>query len=168
MGINLFRYIEDAKELGAYDAKVINTNTIKTAPWTIMKCKYGCSNYNSNLCCPPNTPTYKKMQEIVDCYDWAILVQCKSDLSSTAKIIVELEKKFFLSGYYKALGFGAGPCQLCEKCNMEKCKHPSEARPSMESCGIDVYETVKMNGFPIGVLKNREGEKNCYGLVLIE
>jgi hypothetical protein len=39
---------------------------------------------------------------------------------------------------------------------------------SMESCGIDVYATIRANGFPIEVVKDRAGEQNYYGLVLIE
>jgi hypothetical protein len=37
----------------------------------------------------------------------------------------------------------------------------------MESCGIDVYATVRANDFPIEVVKNRACEQNYYGLVLI-
>ncbi|MCC9296090.1 DUF2284 domain-containing protein [Clostridium sp. MT-14] len=167
---DLKKYIEVAKELGAYDAKIIDTDTIETAAWTIMKCKFGCGNYNRSNCCPPKAPSYKETQQIIDCYDKAILIQCKMDLASTTKIAVEIEKNIFLSGYYKAFGFGAGPCKLCEECDMGNCRHPGEARPSMEACGIDVFATIKANGFPIGVLKNKErkDQLNCYGLVLIE
>ncbi|MCI1945008.1 DUF2284 domain-containing protein [Clostridium luticellarii] len=163
------RYIEKAKELGAYDAKIIDTDTIETGAWTIMKCKFGCKNYNKSNCCPPKAPSYKETQQVVDCYDKALLIQCRKDLGSTTKIAVEMERNIFLSGNYKAFAFGAGPCKLCEECDIGNCRHPDEARPSMEACGIDVFATIKANGFPIGVLKEKNGDEqmNCYGMVLI-
>ncbi|MEY8001396.1 DUF2284 domain-containing protein [Clostridium sp. Mt-5] len=166
---DLETYVEKAKELGAHDAKIIDTNTIEIAAWTIMKCKFGCGNYNKSNCCPPNAPSYKETREIIDCYNKALLIQCRLDLGSTTKIAVEMERVIFLSGDYKAFGFGAGPCKLCEKCDIGNCRHPNEARPSMEACGIDVFATIRANGFPIGVLKDKNGKDqiNCYGLVLI-
>ncbi len=53
-------------------------------------------------------------------------------------------------------------------CNMEHCVHPEEARPSMESCGIDVYVTVRNNGFFIEVLEDESCQPNRYAIVLIE
>ncbi|MCK9432273.1 MAG: DUF2284 domain-containing protein [Candidatus Omnitrophica bacterium] len=38
----------------------------------------------------------------------------------------------------------------------------------MEACGIDVYSTVKNNGYPIKVLKDGNCKGNYYGVVLIE
>ena len=38
----------------------------------------------------------------------------------------------------------------------------------MEACGIDVYTTVRANGFPINVVKDSGCSENYYGLVLIE
>ncbi|HID55545.1 TPA: hypothetical protein EYP37_03380, partial [Candidatus Poribacteria bacterium] len=34
------------------------------------------------------------------------------------------------------------------------CRHPRQARPSMEACGIDVYRTAKTAGFPIEVVRD--------------
>lgn len=167
MNSNLIKFIELAKELGCYEAKFIDTATIKTGAWVRMKCRYGCGRYNTSLCCPPNTPTYRETQEVIDCYKTALLIHCKSWKNLTP-IVAKLEKEIFLSGYYKVLGFGAGPCRLCKPCNMEKCKRPEDARPSMEACGIDVYETARKNGFPIEVVKDENSEQNCYGLLLID
>ncbi len=38
----------------------------------------------------------------------------------------------------------------------------------MEACGIDVFATVRANGFPIAVVSNDSCTANYYGLVLIE
>lgn len=67
------KYLEFLKEKGADIAIIIDTNTIITAAWTIYKCKYGCSSYGKNLCCPPYAPSYKETQEMIECYSKAIL-----------------------------------------------------------------------------------------------
>jgi predicted metal-binding protein len=81
-----------------------------------------------------------------------------------------VEREAFFDGYYKAFAMGAGPCSLCDECNLEdeECLYPEDARPSMESCGIDVFQTVRNNGLPIEVVKNHNCEQNYYGIVLIE
>ena len=38
----------------------------------------------------------------------------------------------------------------------------------MEACGIDVFATVRANGFPIEVVRDQEDPQHYYGLVLIE
>ncbi len=84
-------------------------------------------------------------------------------------IIGPLEREAFLMGYYKAFGMSSGPCTLCESCNVEKtCRHTEQARPSMEACGIDVYQTARTVGYPIEVVQNRTCDQNYYGLLLLE
>jgi len=63
------------------------------------------------------------------------------------KIISIIEKEAFNRGYYFATGLVATSCRLCEKCDPNiPCRHPFEARPSMEAVGIDVYATIKNAG----------------------
>lgn len=167
MNDKLQTIIEKAKELGCHGAKFIDPATIKTAAWVVMKCRYGCVRYNTRLCCPPYTPTYKETQEMIDCYKTALLVHCKS-WDVVTPIIAKLEREIFLSGYYKVFGLGSGPCKSCRPCNKVKCVKTQEVRPAMEACGIDVYETVRKNGFPIDVVKDFDSEQNCYGVLLID
>ena len=164
---DLNSFLERACELGAADAKIIDPASIVTASWVRMKCQFGCGGYNSNLCCPPYSPTPGEMRKVIDCYDRAILIHCKNR-SRPKEIVQELEREVFLSGFHKALGFGDGPCRLCDKCNLEKCIHPREARPSMESCGIDVYATARGNGLPINVVVDRSCDQNYYGVILVD
>jgi predicted metal-binding protein len=88
---------------------------------------------------------------------------------SVRYIISQLEKEAFLAGCYKAIGMGAGPCRLCEECAIPNpCRRSTEARPSMEACGIDVFQTVLDSGFDIHVLKNPKEVGNYFGLLLLE
>lgn len=160
-------FINKAIELGAREAKIIPAESIATAPWVRLKCQFGCGGFNSSCCCPPHTPTPEQTRSVIDCYRKALLAHFDG-VTGVTKVIVKLEREIFLSGYYKALGFGAGPCNICKECPGDWCRHPEKARPSMEGCGIDVYATARAAGYPIEVVKNRKCEENYYGLVLIE
>ena len=165
---DLTRFVHRACELGALEAKVIDPRTVVTAAWVRLKCQYGCGGYGKSLCCPPHTPTPDETPAAINCSHTALLVHFDRQGQPVSEAIVTLEREIFLDGYYKALGFGAGPCRLCKTCNNEMCVQPREARPAMEACGIDVYATARANGFPIQVLTDREAVEDCYGLVLIE
>jgi predicted metal-binding protein len=160
-------FIRHARELGALEAKLIEAASIVTAPWVRLKCRYGCGGYNTSLCCPPHTPAYLETREVIAGYQYAILIHCK-EISSPAAIVCDLERRIFLAGFHKAFGLGSGPCRLCAKCIAKRCIHTEQARPSMEACGIDVYATVRANGYPIEVVKDYSDDANYYGLVLIE
>jgi predicted metal-binding protein len=165
------KFIKKALKLGVDDAKVIRTDSVVTAPWVRWKCRYGCDGYNSSLCCPPNTPTYKETRELLDSYQSALLLHVKSDYEhrkDMTDIAVTLERDIFLAGYHKAFALGSGPCNLCSDCSMKACRHTEKARPSMESCGIDVFTTARNNGFFIEVLTDTSCPMNRYALVLIE
>ncbi|MBD3181615.1 hypothetical protein GF312_04930 [Candidatus Poribacteria bacterium] len=163
--LNIF--IQRACELGAIEAKIIDPTSIVTAEWVRFKCQFGCGGYNSSLCCPPNSPTPDQTRKILDCYNRAVMFHCKVN-GDPKKIATALEREIFLSGYYKALGLGDGPCRLCDKCNLQKCIHPREARPSMEACGIDVYSSARANGFYIQVVTDHSSDQNYYGVVLVD
>lgn len=164
----LHRFVQKACELGALEAKIINPTSVVLAPWVQFKCQFGCPHYNRRLCCPPYTPSWEETARVVDSYSKALLFHSQGMEVRPLDIAFEVEQDAFFSGYYKALGFGAGPCWLCKECNLKRCVHPLQARPSMEGCGIDVYATAKANGFPIRVVRNRSEIPNRYGLVLIE
>ena len=106
---------------------------------------------------------------MLDEYTTALLLHCPTHGVDTLEIISGLEREAFLSGYYKAFGFSAGPCSLCDHCDVGKtCCHTEQARPSMEACGIDVYKTARTAGYPIEVVKNHGCPENYYALLLLE
>ncbi|WP_166503999.1 DUF2284 domain-containing protein [Carboxydothermus islandicus] len=164
---NYLELCQIAKDLGAEDAKIISTEQVVTAPWVTLKCRYGCDSYNATHCCPPRTPSYKETREILNSYHYGVLIMTNS-LPRTTPLVVKIEREIFLRGFYKAFGLGAGPCKLCTECNLERCRHPLEARPSMEACGIDVYATARAAGFNLEVLRDKEEQETCFGLILIE
>lgn len=165
---NINTFCQKAKRLGARDAKVISTKSIITSPWVRMKCQYGCDGYGECLTCPPYSPTPHETRKIIGSYKEAILIKGDehSDISTIAQ---KIERLLFLEGYYKAWGMGSGPCRLCSTCKIKQgCKYPYEARPSMEACGIDVFQTVRNNGYSIKVLRSCQEKGNYFGLVLVK
>lgn len=160
--------IKKAIELGCGQGIVIPARTIVVARWVQLKCKYGCDEYGKKLTCPPHSPSYEEMRDILNEYNKALLLH--GHLSWQMRyIIAEIEKYAFSLGFYKAFGLGAGPCKLCESCTTSStCVRTMEARPSMEACGIDVYQTVRDHSLRIETLKDKTDEVNIYGLVLLE
>jgi len=164
---DLGQFVRRARKLGAVGAKVIDPQSVVTAAWVRLRCQYGCGGYGSNLCCPPYTPTPEQTRAVLDGYRRALLIHCKPE-TDVEGLVVSLEREVFLAGYYKAMGFGAGPCSLCDSCNLKRCTHAEKARPAMEACGIDVFATARANGFPIEVVVDETRDQNYYGLVLVD
>jgi predicted metal-binding protein len=161
--------IKAALELGAKGAKIVSPRKVTTAHWVRWKCRYGCGGYQSNLMCPPYTytPSPAETRVMLNQYKRGIWFEAGSD--KARKIAAALEKRLFLQGFYKALGLGGGPCDLCKTCAFEEgCRHPQLARPSPEGCGIDVYATARDHGFTINVVRNHNDVQHYFGLVLID
>lgn len=167
--IDKIKDFEDGKKF--VDAKPIKVSSIETAFWVRFKCRW-CVNYNTTLNCPPHSPSPDEMNELLKCYQDAILIRCKVqvkedlDLVNPSKIAVDLEKIAIGMGFYKAIGFGAGSCKYCETCNLKSCINRDIARPSMESTGIDVGQTAKNNGYEM-LEYNEDGEKVLYFFSLL-
>jgi predicted metal-binding protein len=163
------------------EAKVIHPASVVTAPWVRLKCHYGCEMYGREYCCPPETPSPEETRELLDGYNRAILFHYQAgkkggdNRSMTRRAfldeIEELEGEMFKDGYYTAFALLSGPCRLCVECAKSKnkpCNFGSRARPSMESCGIDVYQTAWNNEFPIQPLRHKGEIQNLYCLMLVD
>lgn len=163
---DLRRYLKRAKELGASEAKIIPADRVYTAGWVRLKCQYGCGGWGERLTCPPNSPGPEETAKLLKAYNRAVLIH-GDDHADIREIVAALEREIFLDGFHMAFGLGAGPCELCDKCG-RSCRHPEQARPAMEACGIDVFKTARSNGFPIKVVRTYGSKGNYYGLVLVD
>ena len=90
------------------------------------------------------------------------------DKRKTLSVVVDLEKAALSKGYPLAIGFVAGACQLCEKCNLETgiCVHPTMARYSEEAVGVNVKETAKNAGISMKIPFEKNPES--FALLLID
>ena len=98
-------------------------------------------------------------------------------LTSTARwetklhrLVNQMETLAFKQGFYLAAGLIGGNCCLCRECVVpqsgELCRHPFEARPSMEAMGIDVVKTCKKVGLPLNLSSKKK--VRWTGLVLLD
>lgn len=159
----------EAAKLGVTASKLISTKSIIVEPWVQLKCRYGCPKYGKYKTCPPFTPSYKETHELLSCYETAILIEGQPPGREFKEIILSIEHKANFAGFYKAFALGAGPCPLCSECDVDDyCIKPKDARPSMEACGIDVFRTVRENGFEIDFLEHRNEYVKYFGLLLLE
>jgi len=95
------------------------------------------------------------------------------------EIMFELEREAFLNGFYKAFAYAAGPCRICGSCvaqqvenpsdySKRECKNQRKARPSMEACGMDVFQTARKAGYEIDVVRYEEDCFRRFGLLLLD
>ena len=176
---DLLKYGSRAVEGGATHAKQISPESVVTAPWVRLKCQFGCPGYGRSHCCPPDTPTPEETRKILDSYRRALLFHIEvPDMPEKEKhyrnffdVLVDLEGEVFKDGYYKAFVFLAGPCRLCKKCAKledKDCTFSARARPCMEACGMDVFQTARNNGLFIETLRERTDTNNEYCLMLVD
>ena len=153
---------------GAVAARRIDPRRVPTAEWVRLKCQFGCGGYGQCLMCPPYAPEPEQTRRLLDAYSTGFLIHWGHE-SGGREALAEIERQAFLKGYYKAFAMASGPCDLCNECDLEgDCNHPSQARPSMEACGIDVFQTARDAGFPIEVVTGPKDTPNFYSLLLVE
>ena len=175
---DLEKYCEKAIEGGTTHAKVIHPSTVTTAEWVRFKCLFGCP-YKHRYSCPPHTPKPEETRANLDGYHRAILFHVEApytkergkNMVAYLDNLVKLEGELFKDGYYMAFVMLAGPCVLCKECGLIEgtpCRLPHKTRPSMEACGIDVYQTARNNDFFITPLKEKSETQNLYCLMLVD
>jgi predicted metal-binding protein len=161
--------LAQAKRLGFSFARIIEAGEIAIAPWVRLKCRFGCPYYAVSLSCPPASPGEEEMGRIISGYGRALLVQGVPPSKWFHERLLALERSVFLAGYPEALAFGAGPCPVCPSCPEDgRCRFPERARPSLESCGVDVYLTASKAGLSLSPVLHRQGYVKYVGLVLFD
>ncbi len=176
---SLYPYCRRALQSGITHAKQVHTSSIVTGKWVRLKCQFGCNWYGNVHCCPPDSPTPDETREILDSYQRAILFHIELPYSEewhrvakkTKATLVDLEGQMFKDGYYRAFVLLGGHCTVCEECAKrrgEPCVDRGRARPAMEACGIDVYQTAKNNGFQVQPLKEKGERLNLFRLMLVD
>jgi predicted metal-binding protein len=156
---------------------------IDVAEWVRLKCQFGCSQYNTNWCCPPASPDLPKVRAVLQEYSQALLLvggrQCKDFYLNNAKRraaqvrswkeVVGIERQLFLEGYDKAISLVSGSCALCKKCTYpEACRFPKERRPPVEAFSIDLIGTLKNLGLSTPVAQNTDEAFKYYAIILLE
>ncbi len=118
-----------------------------------------CGKYGRCYMCPPDVGEIEELIAMVRRYPRAVVYQTISPLEDSfdhegmvdasanhAQLSQRLQKKaegILAPGF---LHLSCGGCRLCDPCLKQEglpCRYPDQALPSVESYGIDVYNTVK-------------------------
>jgi predicted metal-binding protein len=165
---SLFGLKNHALAHGFFAAAELDPAGIRSEAWVRAKCAYGCSEYGRRWSCPPNSMDQAGFEELLAGYSRALLVVGQPPLKAFQHHLLELEKEAFLSGFKKALVFSGGPCCWCETCPPERCSHPEKRRPSLESCGCDVFALADQCGIPVAPLRQNDDFVQYVGLLLVD
>lgn len=162
------RLINRIRALGLHRAVPLPADDVQVADWVPQRCRYGCE-HHGNPHCPPHSPEPEKTRLILRDFSLALLLEGEPPTRNFQRLVLEAERAAFRAGYYKAFAFWAGPCSLCQECAPDgKCRHTRDARPSMESAGIDVYATARRAGLSLRPLSGPDDYVRYFALLLLE
>jgi len=162
------KYIDLALELKMCHARLISPNQMVFDIRTLLKCHWGCENYdNQSYKCQKRDTLFEDRLKMIRAYKQILLVHAH-DGQDVSRAVLEIERRAFLDGYH--LSFAIRYCGLCKKCAVDEgnpCIQPLKVRPCEAIFGIDVYETAKLHGLPCYPLKEKDETQNRYGFVCI-
>ena len=164
----IFQLRHKALALGFFEAEAIDPANIAIEPWVKAKCTYGCMFYGKKWSCPPHSLTGDEFKELLGCYSKAVVVAGQPPLPDFQRRLLELEAAAFLTGCKKAMVFTGGPCTWCDSCPENQCRFPEKRRPSLESCGCDVFALAESCGISVQPIKNSADFVQYVGLLLVE
>jgi predicted metal-binding protein len=165
---SLFGLKSHALSNGFFAAVELDPVTVRSEAWVRAKCSYGCSEYGRRWSCPPHSLDQAGFEKLLGCYSRALLVAGQPPLKAFQERLLELEKEAFLAGFKKALVFSGGPCSWCDTCPEDRCAYPEKRRPSLESCGCDVFALAGNCGIPVAPLTNSDDFVQYIGLLLVD
>ena len=181
---------QKARDLGASQAVGISATEVAVDERVLLKCMVPvCPHYDMSLLCPPNVLSASSFREALGRYSRAILIKVDAASPGPAgpldqeyldclgaaqkklyEVVGRVEAACLERGYCFAAGLVAGACTLCQECVGHRsglpCRHPFEARPSMEAVGIDVVATAERAGLSLSFAP--DAGRGWVGLVLVD
>lgn len=141
--------VQRALDLGALDARLIDTHSIVFDPRSYLKCRFGCNRWGRFWTCPPHLNiSPERFMEAFSRYSQALIIQTADPLKGQ-EVTLAIEKEAMLVSK-SPFAFGMALCVQCETCAYpEPCRFPHLARPSMDAYGIDIGATIAPLGFTV-------------------
>jgi predicted metal-binding protein len=160
--------INKALELGATEAKLIDTQQIVFDPRSFFKCRFGCNRWGKFWTCPPHLAlSQEEFRQAFAQYGQALIIKAR-DPKAGQDVALALEKDAMLS-HGAQFAFALILCVLCEECAYpEPCRFPHLARPSMDAYGIDIRETLEPLGFKVEFDPEGKLLPAWFGMVLLD
>ncbi len=145
---------------GAGKAEIISGDKVILSPIFRDICATNtCGNYGKCYMCPPDVGDIQELMDKVREYPFGLLYQTISPLEDSfdyegmtaageahVQVSQQMQETLALLLPEGFLHLTCGGCRLCEVCAKREgkpCAHPDKALPSLESCGIDVYNTTR-------------------------
>lgn len=154
----------DTCKIGGFDAALVSTDKIVFNPAFRLMCEQNlCSRYATTYACPPDCGSTDEMKQRVLRYSHAIVTKSAQPLKDWRDLeALELAKSRHNQGMLAivqqarnhqidCLYCGAGPCDLCEPCQLTKkeaCPYPADRYSCLSAYCIDVKklaETCKLS-----------------------
>ena len=152
-----------ALEAGATKATLISREQIVlSAEFREICQRNSCGAYGRCWMCPPDVGEIEPLMARVRQYPRAVLYQTIGQLEDSydiegmgaaaaehVRVSQRLQARLAPLVGPGLLHLSCGGCHLCETCAKQEnqpCRHPEQALPSMESYGVNVYETAKDTG----------------------
>ena len=74
--------LDEAKRLGAVEAKIIGSERVVVEDRVLLKCRTGCDSYGKKFVCPPFTPTPDEFRNILREYRKVLIVKFPADAAA--------------------------------------------------------------------------------------
>jgi predicted metal-binding protein len=160
--------IQKAMDLGAKEARLINTADVAFDPRSHLKCRFGCQRWGKYWTCPPHLDiTTESFMEAYRNYRKAIVIRTL-DPKTGQDVALGIEKEAMLhQGCSFALALAL--CVACETCAYpDPCRFPHLARPAMDAYGVDIGKTLEPLGFKVEFDDKGKLLSAWYSMVLVD
>ena len=84
--------LEEAKKLGAREAKIIGSNKVVVEDRVLLKCRTGCDSYGKKFVCPPFTPTPDEFRKMLREYRKVLIVKFPAEAEAEEDVGRSLQK----------------------------------------------------------------------------
>ena len=152
--------IQTALACGAAKATILPTEAVVLSPdFRAICASNGCGHYGRCWMCPPDVGDIDALMARIRTYPWGLWYQTIAQIEDSfdiegmqegsfahARVGLRMQKKLLSVCGEGMLHLSCGGCRVCETCAKpagEPCRRPGDALPSLESYGVDVYQTTK-------------------------
>jgi len=88
-----FRFLlEEARGLGALEAKIIDSDKVVVEDRVLLKCRTGCDSYGKKFVCPPLTPTPNEFRKMLKEYRKVLIVKFPAEAAAEEDVGRSLQK----------------------------------------------------------------------------
>ena len=168
MAENYQTLIDKCIQLGAEEAKLIDTHEVVFDPRSLLKCRFGCHRWGKYWTCPPHMDISQEMfMESFEKYNVGLVIKT-ADQNLGQDVSLAIEKEALL--YHDAVfAFALALCVKCDECAYpDPCLHPDLARPSMDAYGVDIGKTVELLDFNVNFSEDGKLLPAWYSMVLLD